>query len=176
MLEDKGVPTLIAAHRLLSKQEPSVRLLLAGTPDPANPTSLSQEQITAWCKDRGIVWRGHVEDIRTIWADAHIAVLPSRREGLPISLMEAASCSRPLIATDVPGCREIARPNVNALLVPPDDPAALAKAIMQLAVDPALRCRLGAAGRDLVETEFSAQRVGAEIVALYDRVRRAFAK
>ena len=72
---------------------------------------------------------GHVADIREVWAAAHIAVLPSRREGLPKSLLEAAACGRAIVATDVPGCRVIARDGVNALLVPPDDPAALADAI-----------------------------------------------
>ncbi len=84
--------------------------------------------------------------------------------------MEAAACGRPIVATDVPGCREIARAGVNALLVPPDDPVALADAIDTLAQDAAMRVRFGAAGRHLVENEFSATRVGDEIVKLYDRL------
>jgi glycosyltransferase involved in cell wall biosynthesis len=88
-----------------------------------------------------------VADIQKVWAAAQIAVLPSRREGLPKSLLEAAACGHPIDASDVPGCREIARNGVNALLVPPDDPAALAAAIEQLAYDPALRMRFGAARR-----------------------------
>jgi glycosyltransferase involved in cell wall biosynthesis len=113
---------------------------------------------------------GHVKDIRSLWARAHIAVLPSRREGLPKSLLEAAAFGRPIVATDVPGCREIARQNVNALLVPVDDPEALAEALAALAQDAPLRHRLGAAGRRLVEDEFSSERIGRQIVALYDRL------
>jgi glycosyltransferase involved in cell wall biosynthesis len=111
-----------------------------------------------------------VKDISSLWARAHIAVLPSRREGLPKSLLEAAAFGRPIVATDVPGCREIARQNVNALLVPVDDPEALAEALAALAQDAPLRHRLGAAGRRLVEDEFSSERIGRQIVALYDRL------
>ena len=105
-----------------------------------------------------------------MWAKAHIAVLASLREGLPVSLLEAAACARPIVASDVPGCREIARPDHNALLVPAKDAAALADAIDRLARDTDLRRRFGAAGRALVECEFSHQRVGREIVALYNRL------
>ncbi len=113
---------------------------------------------------------GHVKDIKGVWARSHVAVLPSRREGLPKSLLEAAAYGRPLVATDVPGCREIARHDVNALLVPVDDPGPLAGALAVLARDPALRRRLGAAGREMVETELSSDRMGREIVELYDRL------
>jgi glycosyltransferase involved in cell wall biosynthesis len=111
-----------------------------------------------------------VPDIADVWAGAHIAVLPSRREGLPKSLLEAAACGRPIVATDVPGCREIARANVNALLVPADDATALADAIERLAADGDLRRRFGAAGRRIVEQEFSSDRIGHATVALYDRL------
>ena len=87
-----------------------------------------------------------------------------------MSLLEAAACGRPLIATDVPGCREIARPDVNALLVPPDDPTPLADAIDRLAHDPGLRRQFAAAGRRMVEEEFSSERIGRATVALYDRL------
>jgi glycosyltransferase involved in cell wall biosynthesis len=84
-----------------------------------------------------------------------------------MTLMEAAACGRPLVATDVPGCRDIARPGVTGLLVPPDDPAALADAIERLARDPDLRRRFGTAGRQLVEETFASRRVGHDIVAIY---------
>ncbi len=170
LVEDKGIRTLIAAHDILVRRGRDIRLLIAGVPDPANPTSIPQRELETWAGRRNLVHHGFVQDIAGFWASAHIAVLPSRREGLPLTLLEAAACGRPLVATDVPGCREIARAGLNALLVPPDDAQALADAIDRLAADPGLRARYGRAGRDLVEREFSSQRIGRDVVGLYRRL------
>jgi glycosyltransferase involved in cell wall biosynthesis len=170
LLTDKGVPALVEAHALLARRGRPVALLIAGEPDPANPASIPQATIAEWRRRPGLTLLGQVDDIGAFWARAHIAVLPSLREGLPLSLLEAAACARPIVATDVPGCREIARDGVNALLVPPNDAAALADAIDRLAGDGELRRRFGAAGRRIVEGEFSHLRVGQEIVALYQRL------
>jgi glycosyltransferase involved in cell wall biosynthesis len=173
MLEDKGVRTLIEAHRILQRAGDPPGLLLAGTSDPHNPTSVSEAELKAFSTEPGMTWLGHVADIRAVWARAHVAVLASRREGLPLSLLEAAACGRPMIATDVPGCREIALPDVNALLVPADDPAALAAAMRRAANDPELRRNLAAGSRPLVEARFSSRQIGQEIVALYARLLTA---
>jgi glycosyltransferase involved in cell wall biosynthesis len=170
LLDDKGIRTLIAAHEILRRRGRPVRLLLAGEPDRANPASIPPDEIASWKAREGVEVLGQVADIREVWAAAHIAVLPSRREGLPKSLLEAAACGRAIVATDVPGCRVIARDGVNALLVPPDDPAALAEAIDVLARDPVLRQTFANAGRRMVEEEFSSARVGRETVALYNKL------
>jgi glycosyltransferase involved in cell wall biosynthesis len=170
LLDYKGVRTVVRAQEILARRGEAVRLLIAGEPDPLNPNSIPPDEVAAWGRHPGIELLGHVADIREVWKAAHIAVLPSRREGLPKSLLEAAACGRPMVATDVPGCREIARAGVNALLVPPDDPAALADAIATLAKDPSLRRRFGEAGRRLAETEFAADRIGRETCALYDKL------
>ncbi|HWV54423.1 glycosyltransferase family 4 protein [Pseudorhodoplanes sp.] len=172
LLDDKGVRPLVEAQAMMAEHGEKVRLMIAGDRDPANPASIPAEEVEGWRQHHGVKLLGHVSGIEKVWERAHIAVLPSRREGLPKSLLEAAAFGRPIVATDVPGCREIARHNVNAFLVPPDDPAALAGAISVLARDPALRRRLGAAGRTMVENEFSSARIGAEIVALYDTLAR----
>lgn len=176
LLADKGVRSLVEAHAILAARGSDIRFILAGDPDPANPASIPQAEIDSWKHVAGLDVRGHVDDIRGIWAESHIAVLPSRREGLPKSLLEAAACGRPIVATDVPGCREIARSNVNALLVPADDAAALAEAIDRLAGDANMRLRFGAAGRAMVEAEFSEHHVGREIVALYAKLLDRTAK
>ena len=167
LLDDKGLRPLVSAHALLAARGISIRLLIVGEVDPANPASIPAPEIEAWRKQASIEVLGHVSDIRTVWAQAHIAVLPSRREGLPLSLLEAAACGRTIVATDVPGCREIARANVNALLVPVDDPKALAEALARLAQDQDMRMRFGAAGRAMVAREFSTARIGDETIALY---------
>jgi glycosyltransferase involved in cell wall biosynthesis len=167
LLADKGIESLIEAQQMLRGRGVDLRLLIAGTPDPENPTSIPEATLARWRGLAGITWLGQVDDIRSLWRAAHIAVLPSRREGLPKSLLEAAAMGRPLVATDVPGCREVAKEGVNALLVPPDDAAALARALEHLAGDAALRRRFGAASRALVESDLAAASVGAATVALY---------
>jgi glycosyltransferase involved in cell wall biosynthesis len=170
LLYDKGVAVLADAAKLLNERKTPIQLIIAGDTDPANPASIPDNVIAGWKTIPGLDFRGHVADIGTLWRDAHIAVLPSRREGLPLSLLEAAACGRPLVATDVPGCREIARPGVNGLLVPPDDSTALADALSRLAQDRDLRIGLGRASRELAETTFSSERIQAQIVALYRRL------
>jgi len=173
LLDDKGVRPLVRAHEILAERGIAVRLLLAGSPDPSNPASIPESVIDGWRHRTNLIVMGHVSGIATVWAQAHVGVLPSRREGLPKSLLEAAACGRALIATDVPGCREIARQNVNALLVPVDDPQALADAIETLMTDDALRHRFAAESRRMAVAEFSSQRIGDEIVALYNKLLAA---
>jgi glycosyltransferase involved in cell wall biosynthesis len=170
LLADKGVRVLIDAYRRLLARGAAVRLVLAGVPDPESPTSISGAEIEDWLTLSGVTWLGQVSDVRQVWAEAHIAVLPSFHEGLPKSLLEAAACARPIVATDIPGCREVAIPGLNALLVPVGDAPALADAVERLARDDDLRRRLGVASRSVVEPNLSALRIGAETVALYRRL------
>ena len=171
LLESKGLRTLIAAHERLKRRGRPTRLMIAGLPDQANPRSIGADEIAAWQRLPDLLHLGFVDDIASLWAAAHIAVLPSRGgEGVPLSLLEAAACGRPLVATDTPGCRDIARDGINAFLVPPDDPDKLADAIDRLSADAELRRAFGAAGRTLVEREFASERIGREIVDLYRRL------
>jgi glycosyltransferase involved in cell wall biosynthesis len=167
LLADKGIAALVEAQQSLRRRGSDLRLMLAGAPDPENPSSIDAATLAAWQALPGVTWLGEVGDIRALWSKAHIAVLASRREGLPKSLLEAAAMGRPLVATDVPGCREIARDGENALLVPADDTVALAAALERLAGDAALRRRFGAASRALVEGELAADAVGAATLACY---------
>lgn len=167
LLDDKGIRTLIAAHRLLRMRGIDAKLLIAGTPDPANPASVTDAEASSWNSEPGITCLGHVRDVVDLWADAHVAVLPSRREGLPLSLMEAAACGRAMIASDVPGCREIVIHGRTGLLFPVDNAAALAGAMEQLLRSPDLRAQYGKAARHLVVEKFAADIIGKQTVALY---------
>ena len=168
LLTAKGIRALVAAHRLLRAQDLDVQLLIAGDPDPANPDSVRLEEAQQWNDEPGITWLGHIEDIAALWRRCHIAALPSHREGLPKSLLEAAACGRPLVATDAPGCREIVIPDQTGLLVPIENPQVLADAVGELAASRELRIRYGAAARQLVVEKMSAHSIGAAIVALYE--------
>lgn len=171
MLADKGVHILIQALVLLGKRGVPLQLLLAGDCDKENPGSLVPEQLREFANLYGINWLGHVADIRDVWRRAHFAVLASRREGLPKSLLEAAACGRAMVATDAPGCREIAIEGKTALTVPVDDVTALANAMEKLAGDAALRQKFGKGARALVEAKFSAESIGQQTVALYKSLK-----
>jgi glycosyltransferase involved in cell wall biosynthesis len=165
MLWDKGVGEFVGAARAL--RSPNRRFLLAGTGDPQNPESISEDELRSW-HDEGIVeWLGHRTDIPAVLAHAHIACLPSYREGLPKSLLEALAAGLPVVTTDVPGCRETVTDGVNGLLVPPRDANALAAALWTLIEDADLRRQFGAAGRQRAETEFASSIVIAQTLKLY---------
>jgi len=176
LLADKGIRTLVAAHTILRSEGHDYNLVIAGNPDPANPTSVSVNEVERWAQHPGVTWLGHIDDITSLWRTCHMAVLPSYREGLPVSLLEAAACGRSLIASDAPGCREIVHNDRTGLLVPIEDAPALAKAIKQLAESSQLRSRYGAAARQLVLDHLSAKIIGKSIVELYDELTREPAK
>ena len=167
MLRSKGVLDAAAAVRRLRGQGVALDLLLAGAPDPDGSDSLSLAELTELAREPGVEWLGHVADVREVWARAAIAVLPSSYgEGVPKSLLEAAACARPVVASDMPGCREIVVPGETGLLVPPHDVPALAAAIAKLAGDAALRRRMGEAGRTRVVAEFADPLVADATLAL----------
>ncbi|MEH2526347.1 glycosyltransferase involved in cell wall biosynthesis [Bradyrhizobium sp. AZCC 2176] len=169
LLTDKGIRALVAAHGILRNQGHDINLIIAGNPDPANPASVRLEEAQEWSRRPGLTWLGHIDNIVSLWRRCHFAVLPSHREGLPMSLLEAAACGRAMIATDAPGCREIVINEQTGLLVPIEDPPALAAAILRLATSSPLRARYGQAAREFVVNKLSAKIIGKAIVALYDQ-------
>jgi glycosyltransferase involved in cell wall biosynthesis len=167
MLRSKGVLDAVAAIGKLRAEGLAVDLLLAGGADPDGRDSLSEGELTALAGEPGVAWLGHVADVRDVWRRAAIALLPSSYgEGVPKSLLEAASCARPIIASDMPGCREVVEAGETGLLVPVHDVGALAKAIATLAHAPELRRRMGAAGRQRMVAEFAERRVAEQTVVL----------
>lgn len=167
MLRDKGVCELVEAARILRDRAVPLRVVLVGPPDPVNPTSIPAAQLEQWETAGLIQWQGPRDDIPDVWRQSHIAVLPSYREGLPKALLEAAASGRPMVATDVPGCRDVVRPNQTGILVPARDPGRLADALQTLATDPEMRQRFGRAAREMVEHEFSEERVLKATLDLY---------
>lgn len=167
LLWDKGLAELVEAAILLKQRGCAVEIRIVGAPDPQNPQSVDENTLKSWEDLDNVRFLGHRTDIAALWQTSHIAVLPSYREGLPKSLLEAASCGRPLIATDVPGCRELLKDNKNGLLVPPKDSEALANAVERLANDPQLRAYLGANARKDIEGIYADKVVTAATQKLY---------
>jgi glycosyltransferase involved in cell wall biosynthesis len=167
MLADKGLNELAAAARSLKNRGVSFRLALVGEPDAGNPATLDEATLRAWEAEGLLEWWGHRDDIPALWREAHVAVLPSYREGLPKALLEAGAAGRPSITTDAPGCRELVVDGETGLLVPVRSVEPLAEAMAALATDPERRKTLGAQARARVEVGFSAAAIGARTVALY---------
>jgi glycosyltransferase involved in cell wall biosynthesis len=167
MLWDKGIREFVEAARMLQTAGVSARCVLVGMVDVENPAAISEVQLRAWQHEGLIEWWGHRDDMPTILASAQVVVLPSYREGLPKVLLEAAACGRPLVATDVPGCREVVKDGVNGILVPSHDAVSLSRAIATLLQDAALRHRMGVASRELAVNEFPVGRITQEMLHLY---------
>lgn len=167
MLWDKGVGVLVEAARLLHQRRP-VRVALAGDTDPGNPSSIDKTTLQGWEQEGVVEWWGWQPDMIAAYARSHIVTLPTMYgEGVPTVLLEAASCGRAIVATDMPGCRDIVIHEQTGLIVPPNDPAALAGALEKLISDPSLRGRMGAAARRLVLQKFTTAQVNAATLAVY---------
>ncbi|HXG54536.1 MAG TPA: glycosyltransferase family 4 protein [Vicinamibacterales bacterium] len=171
MLWDKGVGEFVDAARILKEAGVAHRAVVVGIPDEENPNSVPVASLEAWQRAGVIEWWGLREDMPTVFARSTIVVLPSYYpEGVPKVLIEAAAAGRPIVTTDLPGCREIGRPGINADLVRPRDSIHLAAALQALLADPTRRAAYGAAGRRIAESEFSDTQVIAETLAVYTRL------
>ena len=169
MLRDKGIYELVAATRLLHDKGIELRVRLIG-PTDENPASIPRATLAAWNREGIVEVVGASDDIAGEYARAHIAVLPSYREGLPKSLLEAAACGRPIVATDVPGCREVCIEGETGLRVPARTVEPLAEALERLAVDPNLRRRFGENARRRAETVFAEGIINGQTLALYEQM------
>lgn len=168
LLREKGVAEYVAAARALRASGVLAQFLLAGNVDGENPGSFKQEEVEAWQAAGDIQWLGHVSPMGAVLAGVHIVVLPSYYgEGVPKVLIEAAAAGRAIVTTDMPGCREIVQHELNGLLVPPRDVAALTRAIRRLIENPDDRKRMGMAGRARVDAEYTLQHVVGQTLRVY---------
>jgi glycosyltransferase involved in cell wall biosynthesis len=127
-----------------------------------------QHTLDSWNGEAGVRWHGRTSDIAGVWRQADIGVVPSLAgEGMPRAMLEAAACGRPVIVSDIPGCRQFVRHGVEGLVVPPGDADALADALGQLATDRELRLRMGSAARRRVLEGYTEEDVRLRIRALY---------
>ncbi len=170
LLADKGAFEFVAAAQQLKATGLAARFVMVGLIDSANPTSLTQTQIDNWVAEGVVECWGHRADMPAVLASATLVVLPSYREGLPKVLLEAAACGRPVVTTDVPGCRDAIEPGQTGVLVPVRNSSKLAEAIAALLLNPGQSAAMGKAGRDLAEREFDVQAVVNKHLAIYERL------
>jgi glycosyltransferase involved in cell wall biosynthesis len=171
MLRHKGVAEFVAAAQQIKIKYPDWRFRLAGDVDPGNPASLTHDEMVAWDRAGDVEWLGHRDDVATLMSEAHVVCLPSYREGLPKTLLEAAASGRPMIASDIAGCREVVRSGVNGLIVPARTVGPLRDAMLQLGQDGELRQRFGRAARQKAEAVFSVEDVVKHTFRVYQQLQ-----
>ncbi len=170
MLWDKGIAEYVEAAKLLKQKGLAFEALLVGSPDPENIATIPPAQLQQWEAEGYIKYLGHIGDMAAFWRHTHIAVLPSYREGLPKSLLEAAAAGRPIVTTDTSGCKEIVEDGVNGILVPIGAVTELADAMEKLILDESLRKTMGQEGRRKVEEHFSDAIVLSQTLAAYQEL------
>ncbi len=169
MLRDKGLVEFVQAAKILEKDwKGEVLFQLAGMVDKENPTNIQEAELRSWEVPGYLEWLGFVSDMPGLYKSAEMVVLPSYREGLPKSLIEAMAVGRAIITTDTIGCREVVKPTINGLLVPVMDEKALAVAIQVLLISREDRVQMGAESRKMAEQEFSLEGVILKHLELYD--------
>jgi len=167
LLKDKGIYEFVEAARRVREEYPGSEFLLLGRRDERNPSVVSKEDLEKWQSEGVVEWLGEVEDVRPIMAMADVVVLPSYREGVPRSLLEAAAMGKPSITTDAVGCRDAVEHGHTGLLVPVKDSTALADAMKDMIDNPAMRLQMGREGRQRVEREFDEKIVVKKILEVY---------
>lgn len=170
LIREKGLMEYVEAGRILKEKGIEVIFALAGRVDQGNPSSISEEQLQEWVREGVVDYLGHIDNIEDVLSLASIVALPSYREGTPKILLEAAAMGLPIVATDVPGCREVVRHQYNGLLVPARDSRALAQAFQTLLEQPVLRATYGVNSRALAH-EFKDTQVIEATVEVYGKAR-----
>ncbi len=168
LLKDKGVYEFVEAARRIRQEHPESRFLLLGRRDERNPSVVTEEELETWQSERIVEWLGEVRDVRPIIADADVVVLPSYREGVPRSLLEAAAMGKAVITTDAVGCREAVEHGRTGLVVPVKDSAALAGAMREMIENCDLRLHMGREGRRKMECEFDEKMVLDRVLEIYE--------
>ncbi len=169
MLWEKGILEFVEAAEIVRKAGFSGRFALIGEPDPGNPNSIPLQKLNEWNKKGVVEWWGWQDDMVGVYQSASVVCLPSSYgEGLAKCLIEAAACGRPLVASDIPGCREVVIDGLNGLLVPPHDSQKLASAIITLLVDAQKKIAMGLESRILVERKFSSKEIIKDTISVYN--------
>ena len=167
LLVDKGVVTFVEASSIINKKH-NARMILAGDVDDSNPSSITLEQIDDWTGQGLVEWFGFVDNKPELFGKASIVCLPTYYpEGIPKVLIEAASCGKPIVTTDMPGCNEIVIDGLNGILIPAKSPEALADAVVKLLDNSEMRSLFGKNGRNRVVSQFSSDIVNSATVGLY---------
>ncbi len=170
LVREKGFVEFYAAMQEVMKDRPRVRTLIVGAEDAGQSDALTRASFVSQLDPSRVIWLGHRNDLPRVYSAMDVFALPSYREGIPRTLMEASAMGLPVVATNIRGCREVAPNELSGLLVEPRQVPGLARALGRLADDPALRLRLGEAGRARIVAEFNSLVVLDRLAAYYRRI------
>ena len=170
MLWEKGIKEYVEAARQVANEIPNTRFFLVGRAEANVPGYVPPETLDSMTADGAVSYLGERADVRELLALSHLVVLPSYREGAPRALLEASAMGKAIVATDVPGCRDVVSDGITGLLVPPKDPGALAKAMGALLRDPERARRYGQAARERAEREFDEREVIGRFLEIYNNL------
>jgi glycosyltransferase involved in cell wall biosynthesis len=164
LLKDKGVREYIETARQVRSRHPGTQFHLVGWLDQGNPAGIAEDELRAWITEAVICYHGQLDDVRPAIAATSVYVLPSYREGTPRTVLEAMAMGRPIVTTDVPGCRETVRQGVNGYLVPAQDASALAGALERFLLEPSLIEAMGRESRRIAVEKYDVRKVNATIL------------
>jgi len=168
MIWAKGVGEFVAAASLLNERGVKAKFVLVGKPDNENPNCISKKQLLFWHRSGIVEWMGYKRDMVSIFKQSSIVTLPSYYgEGIPKVLIEAMACSKPIVTTYMPGCKELVIEEKNGLLIKPRDHINLANALEKLILNPELCLEMGQYGRKLAEIKYDQKKIFNEILDLY---------
>ena len=166
ILYDKGFLELINAIKILKKEKP-VKVLILGIPDSSNKSAVEKKKLNCWQREKLIIWYGKKKNVIPYLQKSRVAVLPSYREGLPKSMLEASSCELPVITSNVEGCKEVCIDGFNGILVPVKDHVALSDAIKKILKSKKLELLYGKNGREMVQKHFSDKVINKQFLSIY---------
>ena len=171
LLRDKGVYEFVEAAKIIIEQSHHARFILVGDIDEGNPASLTKNELQDWVQKGVIEWWGWRDDVIDVYHCANIVCLPSYREGISRTLIEAGACGKPLITTNVPGCKQVVIDGENGFVVPQKNAEELAKALVKLIINPELRRVMGMRSREIVTEKFSSYIINSQTLALYEKIK-----
>lgn len=170
MLRDKGIFEFIEAAEILSNQNTRARFVLVGDTDTSNPAAIDKETLLQWHGKFGVEYWGHRTDMHLVWSKADVACLPSYREGMPKALLEAAACGKPIVTTNVAGCREVITNGREGFVIPAQNSEALAEAIKILIKKPKLRSLMGKKARIRAKETFCQNIINETTIKIYEKL------
>ena len=167
ILKDKGIYEYVEAAKIIKKKFPNWNFFIVGPKDYENPSKISNFLLEKWIKEKNIKWFDYSPDMKKFYKKASIVCMPSHREGFSKVLLEAGASARPIVTSDVAGCKEAIIPNKTGLIFKSKNTNDLVKKLLILINDKNKRIKYGIEGRKLVRKKFDIKIINKKIISIY---------